>query len=79
MAGMLVEGLLGQKVPKILGHVPCRRVTLRGPLREGLQTNAVQFLRDTVVNLPWRPGFLSRDLFQQFDLRLATKRLTADK
>ncbi len=42
-------GLLGQKVPQVVGHVLGRRVPLRGPLRQGLQADAFQFLRDAVV------------------------------
>ena len=56
-AHRLGAGLLGQEVPQVVGHVLGRRVALRGPLRQGLQADAFQFLRDRVVPLPGRPGF----------------------
>ena len=78
-AGLLVDGLLGQKVPQVVGHVLGRRVALRGPLRQGLQADAFQFLRDVVVVLPGRAGLEARDLLQQFRLRVGTERLASDQ
>ena len=73
-AGWLAEGLLGQKVPQVVGHVLGRRVALRGSLRQGFQADAVQFLRDAVVELAWRAGLEARHLLQQFRLRVGTER-----
>ena len=70
-------GLLGQKVPQVVGHVFARRVAFRGPLRQGFQTNTVQFLRHALVVLARRAGLKARHLLHQFRLRLSTKRRAA--
>ena len=58
--------VLGQEMPQVVGHVPGRRVPLRGPLRQRLQADAFQFLGNGVVDLPRRPGLDAADLLQQF-------------
>ena len=61
-------------MPQVVGHVLGRRVPLRGPLRQRLEANAFQFLRDRVVPLPGRTNFHVRDLLQQFLSCLRRKR-----
>ena len=75
--GLLAGGLFGQKMPQVVGHVLCRRVSLRGSLRERFQTNAVQFFRDLVVVLAWRAGLEARHLLHQFRLRFRPERLSS--
>ena len=54
-----------------------RRVALRGPLRQGFQADAFQFLRDAVVALAGRAGLEARHLLQQFRLRVGPERLAS--
>ena len=51
-----------------------RRVPLRGSLRQGFQADALQFLRDGVVELARRAGLEARHLLHQFRLRVRLER-----
>ena len=65
--------LLTQEIAYVFGEIPGRRVTLRGPLRQGLQADALQRPGDPVVHLAGRLGFDGDDLLQQFRHRLGAE------
>ena len=62
---ILLRAGFGKKVPKVVAQVIRGREPLRGPLRQGLQANALRFLRDCVIPLPERTNFLVRDLLEK--------------
>ena len=66
-------------MPQVVGHVLRRRVPVRRPLRQRLQTNSLQFLRDGVVVLAGRARLEGRDLLQQLGLRVGLERPPPDE
>ncbi len=63
-----------QPVPQIVRHVNGRGVTIRRSSCHGLETDAFQFLRDCVVDLPWRANLGGGDLLQHFGYRFSLER-----
>ena len=66
-------------MPQVVGEVFGRRVAVGRPLGECLEADALQFLRNAVVDLPWRSGIQRRDLFQQFLLCFALEGAADDQ
>ena len=64
----------GQPVPQILGEAQRRRLPVGRPLRERLQTNAVQLARDRVIELSGRTRFGASHLFEERLWRIARER-----
>ena len=54
-----------------------RRVPLAGAFGQGFEADPLQFLGHVIVDLAGRPGFLRRDLLQQFRLGLTGERAAA--
>ncbi len=63
-----------EEMPKLKGHLVCRRVPLAGALGQRFQADPIQFLRHVVVNPARGLGFPRGDLFQQVCLALARER-----
>ncbi len=78
-AELLVEGLLGQKVPQVVREVLRRHVAFRGPLRHRLEADPFQFLRNAFIHLPQRTRFVGGNLIHHFGLRVAPERLASDQ
>ena len=74
-AGLLVEGLLGQKVPQVVGQILGRHVPFGSPFRHRLETDPFQLLRNAFIHLTQRTRFVGGNLIHNFGLRVASERL----
>src|SRR5438445_13183846 len=76
---LVALGLLGDKMPQVVGQVLGRHVTLGGSLGQSLEANSLQFLWDAFINLPQRSWLKVRDLLQQLGLGVSTKGMPSDQ
>lgn len=63
----------------VVGHILCRRVPLRGSLRQGFQADEFQFLEEAIIHLARWSAFDVGDLLQQFLQRVLLERSLSGK
>ncbi len=74
---LLVDRLLDQKLPQVVGQIFRRHVPFRRTFGQCLETDPFQFLRNALVHLPQWTRLVVRHLFHQVGLRFPAERLAS--